>query len=98
MIKSDLLIIAEINVGSEAKAYCMLSWGKWPGFAINKLLNQRAAIITIGTKDKNSTNFGGKVNFFNKTNGITLDNKVVIPQKMIVVKMYSEEDMLYYHS
>lgn len=52
----------------------------------------------MGTKDRNSTNFGGKVNFFNKTNGITLDNKVVIPQQMIVIKMYLEEDMLYYHS
>ena len=98
MTKRDLLIIAEINVGRDAKAYCRLNWGRWPGFAINKLLNQRAAIITMGTKDRNSTNFGGKVNFFNKTNGITLDNKVVIPQKIIVVKMYSEEDMLYYHS
>lgn len=52
----------------------------------------------MGTKERNSTNLGGNENFFNKTNGITLENKVVTPHKTIVIKIYLEEDMFEHHS
>ena len=52
----------------------------------------------MGTKERNSTNFGGNENFFNKTNGIILESKVVTPHKTIVIKIYLEEDMFEHHS
>ena len=58
--------------------------GRCPRLGVNKLLNQRDAIITIGTNDRNSTIILGKVNFFNKTNGKIRDNQVAIPQPIIV--------------
>ena len=51
---------------------------------INKLLNHNVDIITIGTKLKNSITAFGKSNFFNKTNGTTLDNHVTTAQPIIV--------------
>ncbi len=58
--------------------------GRCPRLGVNKLLNQRAAIITIGMNDRNSTIILGKVNFFNKTNGKIRDSQVAIPQPIIV--------------
>ena len=98
MANRDLLMTAATKVGKDARTYCQLNLGKWPGLAIIKLLNQSAAIITMGTKERNSNNFGGNENFFNKTNGITLESKVVTPHKTIVIKIYLEEDMFEHHS
>ena len=73
-----LLIIALSTVGNEAIIYSTLGFGKCPILGVNKLLNQRAAIITIGTNCKNSNTFNGRFIFFSKTKGKTLELTVAI--------------------
>lgn len=76
----------------------MFSFGKCPGFPINKLLNQSEAMITIGTKLRKSTTLFGKVNFFNKTKGSTRDNQVANPQPRIVSMVILKAGMFKHHS
>ena len=82
--KSDLLVMAAIKVGIDAIKYSISTFGNWPGWATNKLINHIVDIITIGTKDKKSTTICGNENFFNRKKGKTRESQVATPQPIIV--------------
>lgn len=85
--------IAAKSVGTEAKAFSRLICGRCPIFWVNRLLNHKADIMTIGTKLKYSSNGCGKSNFFSKTNGRTLESQVARVQPKIVSNVNSKEGM-----
>ena len=81
-----LEMIALITVGKEASKFSQSMLGRCPRFWMNKLLNHKADMITIGTKLKNSATGWEKFIRLIKRKGKTRDNQVAKPQPKIVKK------------
>ena len=90
--------IAAKTVGIEASKLFQLTDGKWPKCWIKRFEIHKADIITTGTKLKYSTTIWGKLIFFNKIKGRTLEIQVTIAHPIIVNDMNSKEDTFYPHT
>lgn len=67
--------------------------GKCPRCWWNKFSNQRADMITIGTKLKNSTTFGDSFTFRRIQKGRILESQVTKPQPTTVKSTKLKETM-----
>ena len=85
------------TVGTEANKLAKSICGRCPICWWNKFSNHKAAIIVIGTKPRNSTTFGDKLNFFKRTNGMIRDSQVTNPHAIKVHKTNLVDGMFQNH-
>ncbi len=90
--------MADKTAGIEANRFSQLMEGKWPRCWTNSCENHSVAIITMGTKLRNSSTGFDSLNFFNRMNGITRDNQVTSVHPIMVISVKLKEDMFDNHS
>lgn len=90
--------MAAITDGIDAIRFSQLMEGKWPRCWTNSSENHNVAIITMGTKLRNSSTGFDSLNFFNRMKGITRDNQVTRVHPMMVSSVKLKEDMFDDHS
>ncbi len=90
--------MAAITDGIDAIRFSQLIEGKWPRCWTNSCENHNVAMITMGTKLKNSSTGFDSLNFFNRMNGITRDNQVTSVHPITVSRTKLKEDMFDNHS
>lgn len=93
-----LVMIADNTAGIDEIKFSQLIEGKWPRCWTNSSENHNVAIITIGTKLRNSSTGFDSLNFFKRMNGITRDKQVTNVHPIIVNRVKLKEDMFDDHS
>lgn len=93
-----LVMMAAITDGIDAIRFSQLIEGKWPRCWTNSCENHNVAMITMGTKLRNSSTVFDSLNFFNRMNGNTRESHVTKVHPMMVNSVKLKEDMFDNHS